>query len=120
MAVGGYGDFAAGRDRAVVKLPPGQRMRAIVRPDYLIDTLRDPLIVSSLHCYGTNGRVGSSLQSRAPIAKEGVEGSNPFFRSTDSIASSDPRSSLLNEADGIIDLPNYILGVIQQYNHDCR
>ncbi len=47
------------------------------------------------------------------LAKEGVEGSNPFFRSTDSIASSDPRSSLLNETDGVIDLPNDILGVIQ-------
>ena len=26
----------------------------------------------------------------------------------------------LNKADGVIDLPNDILGVIQQYNHDCR
>ena len=29
--------------------------------------------------------VGSSLQCRAPIAKEGVEGSNPFFRSKQTI-----------------------------------
>ena len=82
MAVGGYGDFAAGREGAAVKLPQGQRVRAIVRPDLLIDPARDPLIVSSLHPCKRSGSVGSSLQGRAPIAKEGVGSSNPLFRSS--------------------------------------
>ena len=53
-------------------------LRAIVRPDNLIASLRDLLIVSSLHPCERSGSVGNSLQSRAPIAKDGVEGSNPF------------------------------------------
>ena len=39
--------------------------------DLLIDPAHDPLIVSSLHRPNRSGRVGSSLQSRAPIAKRG-------------------------------------------------
>ena len=49
--------------------------------DLLIDHRHDLLTVSSMHRWSTCVRVGSSLQSRALIAKEGVEGSNPFFRS---------------------------------------
>jgi len=63
----------------------GGGVGTIVRPDHLTVSPRDPLIVSSLHRSHRSGRVGSSLQSRAPFAKEGVAGSNPFFRSNNTL-----------------------------------
>ena len=49
--------------------------------DLLIDRCNDPLIVSSLYRRSRRGIVGSSLQSRELLAKEGVASSNLVFRS---------------------------------------
>ena len=69
-------------ERSLPQVTEAGGQARVALSDLLTDTLRDPLIVSSLHRPNRSGKVGSSLHSRAPIAKEGVEGSNPFFRST--------------------------------------